>query len=71
MKFKTVAAWAVKVTVMVAAPGGFFLAGYEAWKWWKHRHDQKPQPQPALENKAGEEAKVPQENVEVSEEKVN
>lgn len=69
MKFKTVATWAVKVTVMVAAPGGFFLAGYEAWKWWKHRHDQKPQP--ALENKAGEEAKVPQENVEVSEEKVN
>ena len=70
MKFKTFAAWAVKVTVMVAAPGGFFLAGYEAWKWWKHRHDQKPQPQPALENKAGEEAKVPQENEEVSEEKV-
>lgn len=69
MKFKTVVTWAVKVTVMVAAPGGFFLAGYEAWKWWKHRHDQKPQP--ALENKAGEEAKVPQENVEVSEEKVN
>ena len=69
MKFKTVATWAVKATVMVAAPGGFFLAGYEAWKWWKHRHDQKPQPQPALENKAGE-AKVPQENVEVSEEKV-
>lgn len=68
MKFKTVATWAVKVTVMVAAPGGFFLAGYEAWKWWKHRHDQKPQP--ALENKA-EEAKVPQKNVEVSEEKVN
>lgn len=67
MKFKTVATWAVKVTVMVAAPGGFFLAGYEAWSWWKHRHDQKPQP---LENKA-EEAKVPQENEEVSEEKVN
>lgn len=71
MKFKTVAAWAVKVTVMVAAPGGFFLAGYEAWKWWKHRHDQKPQSAEALENKAGEEAaKVPQENKEVSEEKV-
>ena len=70
MKFKTVATWAIKATVMVAAPGGFFLAGYEAWKWWKHRHDQKPQPAEALENKA-EEAKVPQENVEVSEEKVN
>lgn len=71
MKVKTVISWTVKVTVMVAAPGGFFLAGYEAWKWWKHRHDQKPQPAEALENKAGEEAKVPQENVEVSEEKVN
>ena len=64
MKFKTAVAWVVKVTVMIAAPGGFFLAGYEAWKWWKHRHDQK-QPAEALENKAGEEAKVPQENKEI------